>query len=152
MRKSHGENELPMRASIPELEFSAPQFVGLLAASVRKTILILMQCVPKTQTMKSISVYALTPICMSSVLGSLAGCDRRTNSEAATAPDQQLAPAPLLLAITADRTGITMAHSTRLDFELPRRDFYVLLSNVSGGAPEPVEDWNSWAIKRFRSS
>jgi len=71
-------------------------------------------------------------ICMSSVLGSVAGCDRRTDSEPATTQDQQPARAPpFLLAITADRTGITMAHSTRHNLELPRRDFNVLFSNVS---------------------
>jgi hypothetical protein len=40
-----------------------------------------------------------------------------------------------------------MAHSTRNDRELPRRDFYVLLSNVSKQPQTVWEDWNSWGYQ-----
>lgn len=40
-----------------------------------------------------------------------------------------------------------MAHSTRRDSDLPRRDFYVVLSNISKEPQTVWEDWNSWGYQ-----
>jgi hypothetical protein len=87
-------------------------------------------------------------IALSSIVGFASGCDRRTHSEPSISQGQLPVPAlPFLLSIAADRAGITMAHSTPRDFELPRRDFYVVLTNVSNQAQTVWEDWNSWGYQ-----
>lgn len=80
---------------------------------------------------------------LSTVAGFASGCDNRTRSEpSATQNKPSVSAPPLLLAIVADRAGITLAHSTRHDSG--NRDFYVLLSNVSKQPQTVWEDWNSW--------
>lgn len=107
-----------------------------------------MQRTPKTRARKSISAFALALVCMSSFIGSFSGCDRQTQSKPATMQDKSpVPPPPFLLAVATDRAGITMAHSTPDDSHLPRRDFYVLLSNVSKQPPTVWEDWNSWGYQ-----
>jgi hypothetical protein len=88
-------------------------------------------------------------IALSSVAGFASSCDNRTHSEpSAAAQNKPSVPAPpFLLSIAADRAGITMAHSTPHDVDLPRRDFYVLLSNVSKQPQTVWEDWNSWGYQ-----
>ena len=101
-----------------------------------------MRRTPTTRTMQSFVTFM---IALSSVAGFTSGCENRTHSELSATQNRPSVPAsPFLLAIVADRAGITMAHSTRHDSELPNRDFYVLLSNVSKQPQTVWEDWNSW--------
>jgi hypothetical protein len=105
-------------------------------------ILISMPRTTATRSMQSVFAFI---IAMNSVVGFASGCDNRTQSEPSAAQNKPSVPAtPFLLAIAADRAGITMAHSTSHDSELPNRDFYVLLSNVSKQPRIVWEDWNSW--------
>jgi hypothetical protein len=84
-------------------------------------------------------------IAFSSVAGFASSCGNRTHSEPSAAQNKPSVSAPpFVLAIVADRAGISMAHSTRHDSELPNRDFYVLLSNGSKQPQTVWEDWNSW--------
>jgi hypothetical protein len=101
------------------------------------------------RAIKSTVAFVLTLIWMISVIGFAAGCDYRTLSEpSTTTQDKPPVPAsPFLLAVATDRAGITMAHSTHHDRELPRRDFHVVLSNVSGQPQTVWEDWNSWGYQ-----
>src|SRR5215467_6891522 len=95
------------------------------------------------------AVTVLTALAlMSSAIGLGSGCNGRTHSELPAVQDKAYAPASaFLLTIAADRAGITMAHRTRNDPKLPRREFYVLLSNVSKQPQTVWEDWNSWGYQ-----
>ena len=100
---------------------------------------------PRKTTTRSMQTVFAFIIVMSSVVGFASGCDNRTHSEPSAAQNKPPVPAtPLLLTIAAGRAGITMAHRTSHDSELPNRDFYVLLSNVSKEPQIVWEDWNSW--------
>jgi hypothetical protein len=91
-------------------------------------------------------VFTLTFIC--SIVGFAIGRKGRTDSEQAMTQGKPTGTAPpFLLTIGTGRAGITMAHSTLHDFELPPRDFYVLLSNVSKQPQVVWEDWNSWGYQ-----
>lgn len=85
---------------------------------------------------------------MSGVFGVVTGCGRQTHSGPAVVEEKPLAPGPpFVLTVAAGRAGITLAHSTPHDTDLPRRDFYVLLSNVSKQPQTVWEDWNSWGYQ-----
>ena len=85
---------------------------------------------------------------MSSALGVLIGCDRQTHSGTVVVQEKPLASvSPFVLTIATGRSGITLAKRTPHDAELPRRDFYVLLSNVSSQPQTIWEDWNSWGYQ-----
>lgn len=85
---------------------------------------------------------------MSGVLGGLIGCDRQTHSGTVVVQEKPLASgSPFVLTIATGRAGITLAKRTPRDAELPRRDFYVLLSNVSSQPQNVWEDWNSWGYQ-----
>ena len=102
----------------------------------------------RTWARKCISAYALTIICISSLVGSVSGCDYRTYSESTTKQGSSpVSTSPFLLAVASDRAGITIARSTPRDSDLPRRDFYVVLSNISKQPQTVWEDWNSWGYK-----
>jgi hypothetical protein len=97
---------------------------------------------------KSIFAYTISIICMSSVFGVVTGCDRQTHSGPVVVQEKPLASGPpFVLAVATGRAGITLAQRTPHDADLPRRDFYVLLSNVSKQPKTVWEDWNSWGYQ-----
>jgi hypothetical protein len=97
---------------------------------------------------KSIFAYVLTLICVSSVISFVSGCDPRTHSKPVAIQDKPPASAlPFVLTVAAGRAGITLARRTPHDSDLPPRDFYVLLSNVSKQPQTVWEDWNSWGYQ-----
>ena len=97
---------------------------------------------------KSIFAYTTTIICMIGVFGVATGCDRQTHSGPAVVQEKPFASGPpFVLAVSTGRSGITLAQSTPHDADLPSRDFYVLLSNVSKQPQAVWEDWNSWGYQ-----
>ena len=93
---------------------------------------------------KTIFAYTIIVICTSSVFGVISGCDRQTHSGPVVVQDKPLAVGPpFVLAVALGRRGITLDQRTPHDADLPRPDFYVLLSNVSKQAQTVWEDWNS---------
>jgi hypothetical protein len=97
---------------------------------------------------KTICAYTFGIICISSVIGVLIGCDRQTHSGPVVVQERPLASgSPFVLTITAGSSGITLAKRTPHDAELPRRDFYVLLSNVSQQPQTVWQEWNSWGYQ-----
>jgi hypothetical protein len=107
-----------------------------------------MERIPKAGARKSIFAYALTLICVSNVIGFVSGCDLRTHSGPVAMQDKPLASAPpFVLTIATGRAGITLVRTTPHDSDLPRRDFYVVLSNVSKQPQTVWEDWNSWGYQ-----
>jgi len=96
---------------------------------------------------KTICAYTLGIICISSVFGTVIGCDRHTHSGTVVVQEKPLASgSPFVLAIATSEWGITLAKTTPHD-ELPHRDFYVLLSNVSQQPQTVWQDWNSWGYQ-----
>jgi hypothetical protein len=97
---------------------------------------------------KSIFAFVLFLICASSVISCVSGCESRTHSEPVAIQDKPPASAlPFVLTVATGRAGITLARTTPHDSDLPRRDFYVLLSNVSKQLQTVWEDWNSWGYQ-----
>jgi hypothetical protein len=91
---------------------------------------------------KSFIAHAFVLMCAISISGFLSGCDggKYLKGVEAVAEAQETSRSPFSLSIVPGIGGITMAKNKP-------REFYVVITNVSGGPQSIWQYWNSWGYQ-----